>query len=29
VLTIRVPEQPSGLEPGKRNTGVLTFTREQ
>ena len=29
VLTIHVPEQPSGLVPGKRNTSVLTFTREQ
>jgi Lipocalin-like domain len=28
-LTIRVPEQPSGLEPGKRNTSVLTFEREK
>jgi len=28
-LTIHVPEQPSGLEPGKRNASVLTFTREQ
>jgi hypothetical protein len=28
-LTIHVPEQPSGLEPGKRNTSVLTFTRER
>jgi hypothetical protein len=28
-LTIRVPEQPSGLEPGKRNTSVLTFERER
>jgi hypothetical protein len=29
MLTIRVPEQPSGLEPGKRNTSVLTFARER
>lgn len=29
VLTIHVPEQPSGLEPGKRNTSVLTFVRER
>jgi hypothetical protein len=29
VLTINVPEQLSGLEPGKRNTSVLTFTRAQ
>jgi hypothetical protein len=28
-LTIHVPEQPSGLEPGKRNTSVLIFAREQ
>jgi hypothetical protein len=28
-LTIHVPEQPSGLEPGKRNTSVLTFMRER
>jgi hypothetical protein len=28
-LTIRVPEQPSGLKPGKRNTSVLTFEREK
>jgi Lipocalin-like domain len=28
-LTIRVPEQPSGLQPGKRNTSVLTFEREK
>jgi|SRR5271163_1494063 len=28
-LTIRVPEQPSGLVPGKRNTSVLVFVREQ
>jgi Lipocalin-like domain len=28
-LTIRVPEQPSGLAPGKRNTSVLTFEREK
>jgi hypothetical protein len=28
-LTISVPEQPSGLEPGKRNTSVLTFEREK
>jgi Lipocalin-like domain len=28
-LTIRVPEQPSGLERGKRNTSVLTFERER
>jgi Lipocalin-like domain len=28
-LTIRVPEQPSGLEPGKRNTSILTFERER
>lgn len=29
MLTIRVPEQPSGLIPGKRNTSVLVFMREQ
>jgi hypothetical protein len=28
-LTIRVPEQPSGLAPGKRNTSVLIFEREK
>lgn len=28
-LTIHVPEQPSGLEPGKRNSSVLTFEREK
>jgi hypothetical protein len=28
-LTIHVPEQPSGLEPGKRNTSVLVFEREK
>jgi hypothetical protein len=28
-LTIRVPEQPSGLIPGKRNTSILTFVRER
>jgi hypothetical protein len=28
-LTIRVPEQPSGLEPGKRNTSFLIFEREK
>jgi hypothetical protein len=28
-LTIRVPEQPSGLEPGKRNKSVLIFVRER
>jgi len=28
-LTIRVPEQPSGLELGKRNTSVLIFEREK
>jgi Lipocalin-like domain len=28
-LTIRVPEQPSGLAPGKRNTSILTFEREK
>jgi Lipocalin-like domain len=28
-LTIRVPEQPSGLQPGKRNTSVLIFEREK
>lgn len=28
-LTIRVPEQASGLAPGKRNTSVLIFEREK
>jgi Lipocalin-like domain len=28
-LTIRVPEQSSGIEPGKRNTSILTFERER
>lgn len=28
-LTIQVPEQPSGLAPGKRNTSILVFVREQ